>query len=34
MEMLGDDIEAIRSFDGSSQRSIGPVDAFHCAAGW
>ena len=28
MEMLGDDIEAIRSFDGSSQRSIGPVDAF------
>ena len=28
LEMLGDDIESIRSFDGSSQRSIGPVDAF------
>jgi transcription-repair coupling factor (superfamily II helicase) len=28
LEMLGDDIESIRSFDGSSQRSIGPVDTF------
>lgn len=28
LEMLGDDIESIRAFDGSSQRSIGPVDAF------
>ena len=28
LEMMGDDIESIRSFDGSSQRSIGPVDAF------
>jgi transcription-repair coupling factor (superfamily II helicase) len=28
LEMLGDDIESIRVFDGSSQRSIGSSDAF------
>ena len=33
LEMLGDDIESIRVFDGSSQRSIGSVGCFHCAAG-
>ena len=28
LEMLGDEIESIRMFDGSSQRSIGPTSAF------
>ena len=28
LEMLGDEIESIRMFDGSSQRSIGPASAF------
>ncbi|MGD0170094.1 MAG: hypothetical protein ABSE54_10270, partial [Smithella sp.] len=28
LEMFGDDIESIRTFDGSSQRSIGAADAF------